>query len=187
MARAHRSVRLDVRASATLRTMFRHAPPGYVCPFCVLVGGGETLPSNRQSDIIYRTPEVTAFVNARWWPNNHGHVLVIPNAHVENLYELSPELGAHVHEAARQVALAFKAVYCCGGVSTRQHNEPDGNQEVWHYRLHVFPRYAGDELYALSKQHRITTPDDGGDGACRSVEGRDLGSLSTTSAGAKSK
>jgi hypothetical protein len=29
----------------------------------------------------------------------------------------------------------------------RQHNEPAGNQEVWHYHLHVFPRYARDDLY----------------------------------------
>jgi histidine triad (HIT) family protein len=140
--------------------MFRHAPPGYVCPFCVLVAGGQTLPHNCQSDIVLRTPEVTAFVNARWWPNNHGHVLVVPNAHVENIYELEPQLGAHVHEAARQIAFAFKEVYGSSGVSTRQHNEPDGDQEVWHYHLHVFPRYSNDGLYALSAQHRYTTPDE---------------------------
>jgi diadenosine tetraphosphate (Ap4A) HIT family hydrolase len=33
------------------------------------------------------------------------------------------------------------------GTSTRQHNEPAGNQDVWHYHEHVFPRYDGDELY----------------------------------------
>ena len=33
-------------------------------------------------------------------------------------------------------------------MSTRQHNEPAGYQDVWHYHVHVFPRYAGDELYA---------------------------------------
>ena len=48
------------------------------------------------------------------------------------------------------LALAFKAAYRCDGVSTRQHNEPAGNQDVWHYHLHVFPRYAGDDLYHLS-------------------------------------
>jgi histidine triad (HIT) family protein len=29
----------------------------------------------------------------------------------------------------------------------RQHNEPAGNQDRWHYHMHVFPRYAGDDLY----------------------------------------
>jgi hypothetical protein len=36
---------------------------------------------NDQRDIVLRTELATAFVAPRWWPNNHGHVLVIPNAH----------------------------------------------------------------------------------------------------------
>ena len=45
----------------------------------------------------------------------------------------------------------MKAAYNCDGVSTRQHNEPAGNQDVWHYHLHVFPRYAGDNLYSTQR------------------------------------
>jgi histidine triad (HIT) family protein len=41
----------------------------------------------------------------------------------------------------------MKQVYDCDGVSTRQHNEPAGNQDVWHYHLHVTPRYHGDRFY----------------------------------------
>jgi histidine triad (HIT) family protein len=39
----------------------------------------------------------------------------------------------------------------CEGISTRQHNGPVGNQDVWHYHLHVFPRYSNDGLYAGQK------------------------------------
>jgi histidine triad (HIT) family protein len=141
--------------------VFRHAPPDYVCPFCVIVAGGDNrAPYSTQSDVVLRGAHATAFINARWWPNNPGHVLVVPNAHIENIYELVPAVAAHVHEVARQVALAFKHVYACDGVSTRQHNEPAGYQEVWHYHLHVFPRYAGDGLYALNEQHRYTTAEE---------------------------
>ena len=45
----------------------------------------------------------------------------------------------------------FKRLYKCDGVSSRQHNEPDGGQDVWHYHLHVFPRYKNDNLYAMSR------------------------------------
>jgi histidine triad (HIT) family protein len=45
----------------------------------------------------------------------------------------------------------MKAAYGCDGTSTRQHNEPAGHQEVWHYHLHVFPRFMGDGLYASRK------------------------------------
>ena len=45
----------------------------------------------------------------------------------------------------------MKEAYSCDGISTRQHNEPAGNQDVWHYHLYVFPRYAGDGLYSAER------------------------------------
>jgi histidine triad (HIT) family protein len=50
------------------------------------------------------------------------------------------------------IALAMKAVYSCDGVSTRQHNEPAGNQDVWHYHLHVTPRYEDDQFYLTHRE-----------------------------------
>lgn len=85
-------------------------------------------------------------------------MLVVPNEHIENIYGLRRELAADIHETARRVALALKDGYGCAGVSTRQHNEPAGYQEVWHYHLHVFPRYEGDDLYG--SPWRDTTPDE---------------------------
>jgi histidine triad (HIT) family protein len=41
----------------------------------------------------------------------------------------------------------MRTAYDCAGVSTRQHNEPAGNQDVWHFHQHLFPRYPGDDLY----------------------------------------
>lgn len=126
--------------------MFNHEPKDYACPFCLLVQGGEGK-YNSQQDIIYRDKLVTAFVSPRWWPNNHGHVIIIPNKHFENLYDLPAEYAHRVQDVAKEVAIAFKEMYKCDGVSTRQHNEPAGGQDVWHYHLHVFPRYEGDNLY----------------------------------------
>lgn len=138
-----------------------HEPEGYNCPFCRIARGEEGPDMwTGQSDVFYRTEQVTAFVNARWWVNNPGHALVIPNQHIENIYGLVPEIAVHVHEAARQVAIAFKQVYGCAGTSTRQHNEPAGYQEIWHYHLHVFPRYNGDELYERTSEHRRTTAEE---------------------------
>jgi histidine triad (HIT) family protein len=87
-------------------------------------------------------------VSSHQWPNNHGNVLVIPNEHFENIYDLPAGYAADLHRVTRQVALAMKATYSCDGVSTRQHNEPAGNQDVWHYHLHVTPRYEGDQFYS---------------------------------------
>ena len=135
-----------------------HAPPGYVCPFCAVVRGEDNAPYTLQADVVDRTEATTAWICPRWWERNAGHVLVVPNEHVENIYSLPRELAADVHETARRVALALKHAYGCAGVSTRQHNEPAGYQEVWHYHLHVFPRYEGDNLYG--SPWRDTTPDE---------------------------
>jgi histidine triad (HIT) family protein len=45
------------------------------------------------------------------------------------------------------MAIAIRSTYGCDGTSTRQHNEPAGYQDVWHYHVHVFPRYHDDLLY----------------------------------------
>jgi len=137
--------------------MYNHAPKGYVCPFCLVASGIENEHViTKQSDVFYRDEWITAFICASWWPNNKGHALIIPNRHFENIYDLTPEYAAKIHAFEREVALAFKQVYHCDGVSSRQHNEPAGYQDVWHYHLHVFPRYAGDNLYGTTRM--ATTP-----------------------------
>jgi histidine triad (HIT) family protein len=125
-----------------------HAPAGYDCPFCRMVAG-ESTPKSSQDDVIYRDDAVTAFVASEWWPNNPGAVVVVTNQHVENLYGLSDHMSGRVGRVVRLVALAMKDAYGCPGTSTRQHNEPAGGQEVWHYHQHVFPRYPDDQLYQL--------------------------------------
>jgi len=135
--------------------VYNHEPPGYFCPFCELVRGGRRARSQPE-DVVLQNDKVTAFIALSWWPNNPGHVLIVPNPHYENLYDLPLEYGLAIHAASREIALAMKAAYGCDGISTRQHNEPAGFQEVWHYHLHVFPRWENDELYILSPYRRDT-------------------------------
>ena len=128
--------------------MYNHAPEGYLCPFCLVAKGIEDAHvRTKQDEVIYRDDVITAFISAHCWPNNKGHVIIIPNAHYENIYDLPDDLSAKIHAFSRMAALALKEVYRCDGISTRQHNEPCGNQSVWHYHLHVFPRYRNDDLY----------------------------------------
>jgi histidine triad (HIT) family protein len=128
-------------------TLYSHEPADHVCPFCAVIRGSDNPPWTLQEDVVLRSRAATAWVNGRWWKNNPGHVIVVPNEHVENLYSLTTQGAADIHEAVRDVALAMKVAYECDGISTRQHNEPAGNQEVWHLHVHVFPRFAGDDLY----------------------------------------
>ena len=132
--------------------MYNHAPEGYVCPFCLIAAGVENEHVlTRPSDVIWQDDEVSAFISSHQWPNNAGHVVVIPNEHFENIYDLPLEAATAIQACVRSVALAMKAAYGCDGTSMRQHNEPAGNQDVWHYHMHVFPRYAGDRLYLTQR------------------------------------
>ncbi len=136
--------------------MYNHAPESYACPFCILAKGDNILPGvSGQSDIFYRDAFLTAFIPLHTWPNNPGNAIIIPNAHYENLYDLPDEIGGLIFALSRRVALAMKNAYGCAGISTRQHNEPAGNQDVWHYHLHIFPRYPDDGLYG-SRPVRMT-------------------------------
>ena len=136
-----------------------HEPEGYRCPFC-RVAAGEDLRDNstKQSDIVYRDDLVTAFISSAWWPANAGHLLIVPSGHYEQIHAIPDDVLAAVQVVGKRIALALHEVYGCDGTSFRQHNGPGGNQEVWHYHLHVFPRYVGDELYARTYERRDTTP-----------------------------
>jgi len=126
--------------------MFNHQPQDYVCPFCSYLAGNPDK-YNRPEDIIYQNAHTMAFVAPKWWVNNPGHVLVIPKRHSENIYDISDDDLAEVYKTVKKVAIAIRSTYDCDGTSTRQHNEPAGHQDVWHFHVHVFPRYEEDNLY----------------------------------------
>jgi histidine triad (HIT) family protein len=133
--------------------MYTHEPENYQCPFCRISKRVEDkFVITKQSDIVFQNEMVTAFIASHWWPNNPGHIIIIPNKHFENLYNLPDNISAEIHRIEKKVALGFKKVYRCDGVSSRQHNEPAGDQDVWHYHLHVFPRYIDDNLYQLDRK-----------------------------------
>ncbi len=139
--------------------MFNHAPSDYDCPFCLLVNG-KSDGRNDAGDIFFQNEYATALISAKWWVNNPGHAFVIPNNHYENLYDIPDDALAEVYKVVKQVAIAIRSTYDCDGTSTRQHNEPAGDQHVWHLHVHVFPRYTDDQLYANHNQSRFTLADE---------------------------
>lgn len=131
--------------------MYNHEPENYDCPLCKLSQGTGNEHTD-QDDVFYRDETITGFVAGKWRISNPGHVIVIPNKHIENLYDIDDETLAKIQIFSKKVALALKEVYTCDGVSTRQHNEPSGNQDVWHYHLHVVPRYKDDNFYVKNNE-----------------------------------
>ena len=125
---------------------FNHEPSNYNCPFCNILKGQYDEYSSKD-DIVYQNEFATAKISPKWWTNNPGHVLVVPNKHCENIYNIPEDTLAEVYKVVQKVAIAIRSTYDSDGTSTRQHNEPAGNQDVWHFHVHVFPRYINDGLY----------------------------------------
>jgi histidine triad (HIT) family protein len=127
----------------------KNAPVGYECPFCRLA---ETLPvPAAESAVVLVQPNVFAFVPLHHYGGIRGNCLVAPRLHFENVLEIPDELGNEFFRATRLLAQAMRRAFGCEGISTRQHNGPAGDQDVWHFHLHVFPRFHNDELHAGQK------------------------------------
>ncbi|GAB3850611.1 HIT family protein [Nesterenkonia populi] len=126
-----------------------HAPPDYACPFCGLVAGDVSHPANRceLGDLVHQDEHVVVFIACDGFGPYPGHAMICPTEHLEALYDMDDGILARISSMSRDVALAMKLAWDPEGTSTRQHNEPAGNQHVWHYHLHVFPRWRDDMLY----------------------------------------
>ncbi len=132
--------------------MFTHEPPEYECPFCAVQSQPDSggWMRNRMG-WVFEEGAVFCIVPTHYWGVTRGNCLIMPKVHVENIYGIDEEIGIDLLRATKRLALAMKEVLHCDGVSTRQHNEPAGNQDVWHFHQHVFPRFAGDDLYRSQK------------------------------------
>lgn len=142
--------------------MYNHTPKGYKCPICLGVKGIESEDTLlRQADLVYKDNLVSVYVNSFWIDTAKGHVIVVPNDHYENLYDLPSEVGHRIFDVSQKIALTMKKTYRCDGITLRQNNEPAGNQHAFHYHLHIFPRYDGD-LYNenMTKKSILSKPED---------------------------
>lgn len=127
--------------------MYNHAPENYKCPICPAINGIENEDTwIKQADVVYRDDVVTVFIGSKFVKSNPGHPIIVPNDHYENFYDLPEDAASHIIKVAKKVALALKTARKCEGVTITQNNEPAGDQHAFHYHMHVFPRFAGDEI-----------------------------------------
>ena len=76
-------------------------------------------------------------------PWTRGHALVIPRRHSRNLYEIGGEDLAHTARAAKRLALRVRDRLGADGVNLLNSCEPAAWQTVFHFHVHVIPRYDG--------------------------------------------
>jgi histidine triad (HIT) family protein len=78
-------------------------------------------------------------------PVNPGHVLVIPKVHAAYLADLDENTGGHIFKVAQKLSAALRGSGVkCEGVNFFLADGEAAMQEVFHFHLHVFPRFKND-------------------------------------------
>jgi histidine triad (HIT) family protein len=108
------------------------------CIFCKIAAG--ELPS----EIVQEDEDTLAFMDINPW--TRGHALVIPRNHSRNLYEVGENDLRNTSNAAQRLALRLRERLGCDGVNVLNACEPAAWQSVFHFHLHVIPRYDDDPL-----------------------------------------
>lgn len=106
------------------------------CLFCRIIAG--EIPART----IAESETALAFLDIN--PVSKGHALVIPRRHCADLFDASPEDLAGVAALAQRTASQLKAALACDGLNVSQHNGPAAGQEIFHYHVHLIPRWEGD-------------------------------------------
>ena len=97
-------------------------------------------------------PSATIFENSEFkvildkFPANKGHILIIPKEHIENIYEMDSELGGKLFSLAINIAKILKKELNIEGLNILQNNGKIAGQSVFHFHLHLIPRYQDDEV-----------------------------------------
>jgi histidine triad (HIT) family protein len=109
------------------------------CVFCEIAGG------RVEASIVYEDDDTLAFMDLK--PVNPGHVLVVPREHVPSVRDLDEELGGRVFKVAMRLESAIRnSGVRCEGTNMFVADGEAAFQDVFHFHLHVFPRFQGDRF-----------------------------------------
>ena len=118
------------------------------CIFCKIANG--EIPSAT----LYEDEEFRVILDLG--PASKGHALILPKSHAANIYELSDEMAAKAMILAKKMATAMTAALKCDGFNIVQNNGECAGQTVFHFHMHLIPRYEGDQVGLTWKPGELT-------------------------------
>ncbi len=93
-------------------------------------------------------------------PATAGHCLLLPKDHYADLYAMPNDLAAKVLPAAKKIATNISEALECDGLNLVQNNGEVAGQTVFHYHLHLIPRYASGRKSDVSWGHDELSAED---------------------------
>lgn len=106
------------------------------CIFCKIIAG--EIPSQA----IYEDEKFRVILDVA--PAAKGHALILPKDHYANLYELPDDLAADTIRLAKKMMKVMTDKLGCDGFNILQNNGETAGQSVFHFHMHLIPRYRED-------------------------------------------
>lgn len=121
------------------------------CIFCKIAAG--EIPSAT----LYEDQDFRVILDIE--PASKGHALILPKEHYANLYELDDEVAAKALVLAKNMITKLTTVLGCDGYNIVQNNGPAAGQTVFHFHMHLIPRYENDSVKIGWKMGKLTDED----------------------------
>lgn len=118
------------------------------CIFCKIANG--EIPSAT----LYEDEDFRVILDLG--PATKGHALILPKNHFANLFEIPEDMDAKAFILAKKIAKKMKDVFGCDGVNIVQNNGVAAGQTVFHFHIHLIPRYEGDYAGVTWKPGTLT-------------------------------
>jgi|SRR5947209_1543976 len=113
------------------------------CVFCAIVNG------EVESNVIAETSDTLCFLDHL--PATYGHALVVPKQHYRDLFDITDAVYQSVMTTAKLVASALRTTLSASGINLVHATGRAAHQTVFHFHLHVVPRYDGDSIIVFPR------------------------------------
>lgn len=123
------------------------------CIFCKLANG--VIPTNS----IYEDEDFNVILDAS--PAAKGHALILPKEHYANIYEIDHKILGKAAQLAQRIISHETPILQCEGYNIVQNNGEVAGQTVFHFHMHLIPRYADDDnTNVLGWNHKLFSDDE---------------------------
>ncbi len=121
------------------------------CIFCKIASG--EIPSAT----VYEDAEFRVILDIA--PAAKGHLLVLPKQHYADITQMPQELTGKAFVLAKSMAEKMDAALHCDGINVLQNNREAAGQTVFHFHIHLIPRFAKDKVGLGWKPGKLTEQD----------------------------
>ena len=117
------------------------------CIFCKLANGVYS------TSTLYEDDDFRVILDRG--PATKGHALILPKKHFSDIYDLDDAIAGKALLLAKEMAVKMTQAFQCDGFNIVQNNGEAAGQTVFHFHIHLIPRYKNDDAQLGWKSHTV--------------------------------